>query len=104
MEKAGVDDPITVTCAVSDGNAVYALRYASAGDAPSLFYGCGARPQRAKGDAVTETESSILILSEPLDHFEEQWNMVPESHILIAGDGGVAMRPIKLTAPSSTAA
>ena len=104
MERAGVGDPFTMTCAVSDGNAVYSLRYASAGDAPSLYYGCGAQPQGAVGDTIAETKSSILILSEPLDHAEEQWNMVPESHVLIAGDGGVAMRPIELTAPSSTAA
>ena len=104
MERAGVEDAFMLTGAVSDGKAVYALRYASAGDAPSLFYGCGARPHGTEGGAVAETESSILILSEPLDHVQERWNVVPESHVLVAGGGGVAIRPIELSATSSTAA
>jgi hypothetical protein len=37
-------------------------------------------------------------LSEPLDHAEEQWIEVPNSHLLVAGDGGVAVLPFAVTA------
>jgi len=87
----GVSEPFKMTAALSDGESVYALRYASDGAAPSLFYACGAQPQCPDGRPVGEAGSSILILSEPLDHAEAQWVAIPESHILIAGGGGVAV-------------
>ena len=93
-----------MTAAASDGKAVYALRYASDGAAPSLFYGCGTRPQCGEGTAVADTSDSILILSEPLDHDESHWNQVPESHVLVAGEGGVAIRAMEPAPPRSTAA
>ncbi len=100
MARAGVEESLTMTAAVSDGKAVYALRYASAGATPSLYYGCGARPNCAKGGAAAESQDSILILSEPLDHDEAQWNPVPDSHVLIAGQGGVAVKPFEVAALS----
>jgi len=96
MRAAGVSEPFKMTAALSNGRAIHALRYASDGAAPSLFYGCGVQPRCASGNTLEATKESILILSEPLDHCEEQWSEVPESHALVAGDGGVAIRPIAI--------
>lgn len=104
MEAAGVEEAFTMTAAASDGKVVYALRYASDGEAPSLFYGCGTRPQCDEGIPVADTEDSILILSEPLDHDESHWNQVPESHVLVAGGGGVAIQAMEPAPPRSSAA
>lgn len=98
LARSGVEGDIKMTAAASDGEALYALRYASDRDAPSLYYGCGARPHGSQGTAVADTQNSILILSEPLDHLEQQWIAVSESHVLVAGHGGVAVTPLDLPA------
>ena len=95
-QAAGVTEPFKMTAALSDGETVYALRYASDGEAPSLFYACGAQPQTDDGRPVGGAAASVLILSEPLDHAEAQWVAIPESHILIAGGGGLAVEPFAL--------
>ncbi|MDH3476211.1 MAG: class II glutamine amidotransferase [Rhodospirillales bacterium] len=93
MAEAGVDEPFKMTAAASDGRAVTALRFASDGAAPSLFYGCGVKLRDGAGAPVEPAGNSVLILSEPLDHVEQQWIAVPESHLLAAGDGGIAVTP-----------
>lgn len=89
----GLEDDFHITAALSDGQTVYALRYASAGDAPSLYYSCGVNPESDEGEPLGSTGNSILILSEPLDHAEAQWREVPQAHLLIAGDGAAALTP-----------
>lgn len=96
MHRAAVTEPFKMTAAISDGHSIYALRYASDGDAPSLYYGCGASPDAGDGTVAEEAGNSILILSEPLDQKREQWVAVPQSHVLIAGDGGVAVVPFSI--------
>lgn len=97
MITAGVRDPFKMAAAVSDGQTVTALRFASDGEAPSLFYGCGVTPRDHSGATREPAGNSVLILSEPLDHAEEQWIEVPDSHLLVAGDGGVAILPFAVT-------
>ena len=93
MRAADMTEAILLTVAVSDGETIHALRYGSDGAAPSLYYGCGARPQDHEGVPVEEAGKSVLIVSEPLDHVEEQWTAVPPSHILVAGGAGIAVAP-----------
>ncbi len=93
MAEVGVEEPFKMTAAVSDGHAITALRYSNDNDAPSLFYGCGVSPHDESGTPVGAAGASILILSEPLDRREEQWIEVPECHVLVAGDGGIAVTP-----------
>lgn len=102
MTEAEVTEPLRLTVALTDGRTIYALRHASDKFAPSLYYGCGAKPwvpdgARGVGDGDPAGDS-ILILSEPLDHVETQWTAVPKSHVLIAGDGGVASVPFEIAA------
>jgi glutamine amidotransferase len=98
MAAHGVEGGIHMTAALSDGETTYALRYASDGQAPTLYYSCGANPASAQGQKLGCTGNSVLILSEPLDHTAEQWQEVPQSHVLIAGDGAAALAPFELTA------
>lgn len=93
MAEAGVAEPFKMTAAISNGGSITALRYADDGAAPSLYYGCGAAPRDAAGAPVEAAGNAILILSEPLDGAEEQWVAVPESHLLVAGDGAIALTP-----------
>lgn len=97
MDSDGAGAVFTLTAAISDGETVHAVRYANIGEPPSLFYGRGfgrdSRPRPAGAGECDDAANSILILSEPLDDIEDQWKAVPESHVLIAGDGAVSVRP-----------
>jgi glutamine amidotransferase len=84
MQQAGSTEPLRLTAALTDGKRIIAIRYASDGKPPSLFY-------RAAGD-------SLLVVSEPLDAEGEGWTAVPEDHLLIADDT-VAVAPFAV-APS----
>ncbi len=93
MAQAGIDEPLRITAALSDGQSIHALRYASDGKAPSLYYGCGVHLDDGDDSTTDGTGNSVLILSEPLDQDRAQWQEVPQSHLLIAGDGAVSLSP-----------
>lgn len=92
MKARKVDGPLRMTAVVTDGSAVYALRFASDDEAPTLYYGLGVQPETGNVEP-SQDAGGILILSEPLDAEQARWVAVPQSHILIAGDGGVAVNP-----------
>src|SRR6185436_2878462 len=98
-------EPLRLTCALTDGQRVWALRYASDREAPTLYWGSGAGVRMADGHAgvhaANEDSRSLLILSEPLDRDLAHWHAVPDSHLLVAGGGEVAIRPF---APQAAAA
>jgi predicted glutamine amidotransferase len=98
MRSAGIDEAFSMTAAVSDGQVIHALRYASNDDAPSLYYGLGVDIRDSDGKALDTGGNSILILSEPLDKETEHWIAVPQSHLITAGDGAVDLRPFTLAA------
>lgn len=93
MDEAGVKEPFRMTAALTDGEIIYALRYASDNFAPSLYYACGPEPHDEKGTATLTPCNSILVLSEPLDREDRQWNSVEPNEFLIAGGGGIAAVP-----------
>lgn len=84
MKAAGVEAPLRMTAAATDGDHIYAVRYASDGNSPSLFYG-----HRAFSDA-TPDGSEVVVLSEPLDSEMKHWVEVPDARILVASKGTVA--------------
>jgi predicted glutamine amidotransferase len=64
------EDRLRFTAALSNGRDLYAFRYAVNDKANTLYY--------------QESESSIVIVSEPLDDDHKKWISVPESHVLVA--------------------
>jgi len=96
MQSAGVKAPFRMTAAISDGNSVYGLRYASDDKPPSLYYACGVQPHDHDGDTIVDTGTACLIVSEPLDESAEQWVAVEADHLLIAADGGISTTPFNL--------
>ncbi len=95
MAANGVAEPLRLTCAATDGERIWALRYATDREAPSLFWGSGEGIRMADGSACGggADARSLLILSEPLDGESAHWRAVPDSHFLVAADGDVAIRP-----------
>ena len=93
----GVADPLRMTLGVSDGESVWAVRYASDGKAPTLF--CS-RDVRDIAELIPDVAAAIgdqarAIVSEPIGRFSEIWAEVPQGALLHACRGEMAMRPFR---------
>jgi len=85
MEQHGVRDPFRMTALLTDGERVYALRYATDPEPPSLFWW----PQ----------EDRLLVVSEPLDSDLSHWQVVPAQHVLVSeGHEDVIVKPFTVAA------
>lgn len=87
----GVDHPVRMTLAVSDGKTIWAFRYASTGEPPSLYYSDRVDAIRAQypEDPVMRqlSESSRLIVSEPPADLDGAWVEMPASAYAVIHDG-----------------
>jgi predicted glutamine amidotransferase len=90
--KHGVEHPIQMTVATTDGNRLWAFRYSSQRDSRSLFYSTDVATVRALHPELPILEGlsdeSRLVVSEPLRDLPGVWNEVPESSygVVQAGD------------------
>ncbi len=90
MRAAGIDEPLRLTAAFTDGRTLHAVRYASDRFAPSLFYGA--------------TGHGTLVVSEPLSETPGRWRELPASHTLRVGaPHAIEVRPLAF-APAPSAA
>lgn len=89
--QRGIEHPIRMTLAVSDGSAIWAFRYASTGEPPSLYYSARAEAIRAQypDDPVMRqlSETSRLVVSEPPADLEGAWAEIPASTYCVIRDG-----------------
>lgn len=87
---AGIQDPVQLTCAATDGCRLYAMRYSSHRQSKTLFYSSDFRAIRElNGDYETFPEGGLVIVSEPLDSLSDKWVEIPESSIIMAEAGCV---------------
>jgi predicted glutamine amidotransferase len=81
--KHGVEHPIQMTVATSDGANVWAFRYSSERKSRSLFYSTDVTTLRVLHPELEVLEGlsdeSRLIVSEPIRDLPGAWNEVPES-------------------------
>jgi predicted glutamine amidotransferase len=81
--KHGVEHPIQMTVATSDGEKIWAFRYSSEGRSRSLYFSTEVRTLRMlyPDDVRLQGlgDESRLIVSEPLGTLVGAWNEVPES-------------------------
>ena len=104
--KHGVEHPVQMTVATTDGESIWAFRYSSVGRSRSLFYS-------TKLDRVRELHPEVEVLgslsdetrfvvSEPLRDLSGAWNELPESSCGIVRPGQDEIRPFSpqaLTVP-----
>ncbi|MDX2222241.1 MAG: class II glutamine amidotransferase [Rhodospirillaceae bacterium] len=85
MARAGTDEPFRMTAALSDGRTIYALRYASDPEPPSLYFArdSGARDSGARDSGARDGER-LMVVSEPLDADEGSWTAVDTGHLLVS--------------------
>jgi len=95
--KHGVEHPIQMTVATTDGTTIWAFRYSSQRDSRSLFYSTNVPTLRELHPEVeilaTLSDESRLIVSEPLRDLPGAWNEVPESSYGIVQPGEDELRP-----------
>jgi predicted glutamine amidotransferase len=95
VEKAGrrrgIEHPLQMTIATTDGQSVWAFRYSSEGKSRSLYYSTEMRtvrelyPERPRLQEVSD--ETRIIVSEPLVDLPGAWNEVPESSYGLVCEG-----------------
>jgi predicted glutamine amidotransferase len=103
-QKHGVDHPIQMTIATTDGASIWAFRYSSQRDSRSLFYSTDVPTLQALHPDLEIlgllSEESRLIVSEPLRDLPGAWNEVPEWSYGVVQEGQDELHPFKPTAPA----
>ena len=97
--RHGVEHPIQMTVATTDGTTVWAFRYSSEGKSRSLFYSTKAEhAARALPDleAIQDLDDEArLVVSEPLRDLPGAWNEVPESSYGVVQPGQDELHPFR---------
>lgn len=93
----GVEHPIQMTVATTDGERIWAFRYSSEGRSRSLFVSTNVetlRQQYPDNPILHQfSNASRLVVSEPLGDLAGAWNEVPESTYGIIREGGDELHP-----------
>jgi predicted glutamine amidotransferase len=99
----GVEHPIQMTVATTDGTSLWAFRYSSEGKSRSLFFSTAVHTLKAQypDNPVLHnlSDEARLIVSEPLGDLKGAWNEVPESSYGIVQPGEDELRPFAPKAP-----
>jgi glutamine amidotransferase len=73
MQRAGVAAALRFTAALTNGEGIWAFRWASDTVPPTLYY--------------RQTACGLIVVSEPIDDEREDWHAVPAGHALVAAHG-----------------
>jgi predicted glutamine amidotransferase len=102
--RHGVQQPIQMTVATTDGTRVWAFRYSSEGRSRSLFYSTAVSTLRHQypDNPVLHglSDETRIIVSEPLGDLAGAWNEVPESSYGVIQHGQDELHPFTPRAPS----
>ena len=77
LDQNNSTDPLRLSAALSDGKSIWAFRFSSDNQSPSLFYGTPDTHMRHKNPDLVNT-----IASEPFDDDLDHWMSVDESHFI----------------------
>jgi predicted glutamine amidotransferase len=95
-ERHGVEHPLQMSVAVTDGERIVAARYSSERSSRSLFFSTDARALKQQYPEIEElqrlSDEARAIVSEPLGDLAGAWNEVPESHVGIVQPGADELR------------
>ncbi|MFJ7156490.1 class II glutamine amidotransferase [Streptomyces sp. NPDC101118] len=89
-KEHGVESPLQMTIAVSDGERLWAFRYSTQGRSRSLFYSSRAdeiRQLHPNLAFLRLSDTTRLVVSEPLGDLPGAWNELPESSYIICPTG-----------------
>jgi predicted glutamine amidotransferase len=104
----GIEHPIQMTVATTDGTRVWGFRYSSVGQSRSLFFSTlvsTLREQYPDNPMFHEvSDETRLVVSEPLGDLAGAWNEVPESSYGVIQPGPDELHPFVPRAPSHSTA
>jgi glutamine amidotransferase len=89
--RHGIEHPVQMTLAMSDGRQLWVFRYSSEGRSRSLYYSTDVRtlrklyPDNAQFRAVSD--ETRLVVSEPFAELPGAWNEVPEASFGVVQEG-----------------
>ncbi|CAM3603770.1 class II glutamine amidotransferase [Occultella aeris] len=99
----GVEQPVQMTVATTDGDTTWAFRYSSVGASRSLFHSTDVSTLRAQypDNPVLHdlSDDARLVVSEPLGDLRGAWREVPEASCLIVHGGQEELRPFTPVQP-----
>jgi glutamine amidotransferase len=92
----GVEHPIQMTIATSDGRSIWAFRYSSERDSRSLFFSTRMDTLKAmypESELAWLSDETRVVVSEPLGDLPGAWNQVPDSSVGVIQPGNDELRP-----------
>ena len=99
----GVEYPVQMTVATTDGESVWAFRYSSERQSRSLYYSTDVTSLRRLHPDVARLQTAgaetRLVVSEPLGDLPGAWNEVPESAAGVVRPGADEIRSFAPLAP-----
>ena len=96
-KKYGVDESVWMTIGLSDGKTLWTFRYASDGNAPTLYHSHEVSELVKINPALTDRRSpnARIVVSEPIGKFKEAWHEVPQNTLVIVREGNVETKSFK---------
>jgi predicted glutamine amidotransferase len=100
--RHGIEHPIQMTVATTDGSSIWAFRHSSEGRSRSLYYSTAVatlREMHPELEVLRELgDDARLIVSEPLRDLKGAWNEVPESSCgVVRANGQDELYPFRPT-------
>jgi glutamine amidotransferase len=101
--KRGFAEVLWMTVAVSDGTSIYAVRYASDGDAPTLYHSRDMDDVYQVNPALRSRlgPSTRIIVSEPIGVFAESWREVPQNSSIRVRKHEIEIQPFLPIVPDA---
>ena len=95
--RQGIEHPIQMTVATTNGESIWAFRYSSEGDSRSLYFSTRMDTLKAlypeSEELASLSDETRVVVSEPLGDLPGAWNEVPESHVGIVQPGADELLP-----------
>jgi len=91
--SVGIEESVWMTVGVSDGESIWAVRYASDREAPTLYHSKDVQELVNPEVSRLLGEQTRAVVSEPLGSFAETWVEVPQSTALHIRSGEIQLSP-----------
>jgi glutamine amidotransferase len=93
----GVEDALWMTLGLSDGGKLYAVRYSSEGEAPTLYHSRDMEDLYRLNPALRHrfAPNARAVVSEPMADVADAWVQIPERTSVVVEDDRVTHRPFR---------
>ncbi len=82
LKRAGITEPLRFTSCYTDGEVLWAYRWASDDKPPTLYY--------------RQEEGGVLVVSEPIDEGLRDWHRVPKGSVLRVDRHGITIEDLRV--------